>query len=366
VDLNFNAEGILALGAEQKNSFSIGKDCQAIISQYIGDLKNAATCDFYKESIGRFSELFRFRPEYIVCDLHPDYYSTQYASILEKKYNIPVLKVQHHHAHIASCMAEHGLQGKVIGISLDGTGYGSDDRIWGSEFLIAGYEGFERYAHFDYVPMPGGDKASEEPWRMAFSFLFKYFGDTLDYGSIEPFKSIGKSDLALVRDMILKDINCPMTSGAGRLFDAVSALAGLCTKAAFDSEAPMRLESSISCSTDLYYPFNAGETIVFADTLKAIMDDLQHRNISLVSAKFHNTIAQIMLEISEMIRKERSLNNVVLSGGVFQNKYLLVKSIQKLTEKGFNVYTNQMVPSNDGGISLGQIAVASKFFGLCA
>jgi hydrogenase maturation protein HypF len=365
VDLNYNVEGILALGAEQKNSFCIGKDSQVIMSQYIGDLKNAMTCDFFKESLDRFFGLFRFRPEYIACDLHPDYFSTQYASILEKEYNIPVLKVQHHHAHIVSCMAEHGLEEKVIGISMDGTGYGADGKIWGSEFLIADDEGFERYTHFDYVQMPGGDKASEEPWRMAYSYLFKYYGDSMDYKSTKLFRSINSGDLALVREMIIKDINCPVTSGAGRLFDAVSALLGLCTKAAFDAEAPMRLESAINCSTDLYYPYISGKTIGFYDTFKAILDDLQHPDLSLISAKFHNTIAQIILEISEKIRKDYSLDKVVLSGGVFQNKYLLEKSIQILTKKDFKVYTNHMVPSNDGGISLGQTVVASKFFGLC-
>jgi hydrogenase maturation protein HypF len=156
-----------------------------------------------------------------------------------------------------------------------------------------------------------------------------------------------------------------LTSGAGRLFDAVSALTGLCTKASFDSEAPMRLESAINCRTDLYYPFNSGETIAFYDTFLAILDDLNHPDVSLMSAKFHNTIARIILNVSEKIRKDYSLDNVVLSGGVFQNKYLLEKSIQLLTKKDFKVFTNHQVPSNDGGISLGQTVIASKFYGLC-
>ena len=365
VDLGFNVDGILALGAEQKNCFCIGKNFQAIMSQFIGDLKNVPTYDFYKESVERFSVLFRFKPEYIACDLHPDYFSTQYSSVLEKKHGIPVLKVQHHHAHIASCMSEHGIEEKVIGISMDGTGYGTDNQIWGGEFLIADKERFTRYTHFDYVPMPGGDKASLEPWRMAFSYLFKYFGDSLDYKSIEPFKSIDDKELNLVRGMILNNINSPLTSGAGRLFDAVSALAGLCSTASFDSEAPMRLESAINCSTELYYSYNTGETIIFSDTLKEILSDLQQSEVSLVAAKFHNTIAKVILDVSERIRKEYSLDKVVLSGGVFQNKYLLEKSMQRLTERKFKVFTNNQVPSNDGGISLGQMAIASKFFGLC-
>ena len=366
VDLNFNVEGILASGAEQKNSFCIGKSYQAVMSQYIGDLKNMPTYDFYKESIDRFAELFRFEPLYIACDLHPDYFSTTYSLNLGKELDIPVLRVQHHHAHIVSCMAEYGMDEKVIGISMDGTGYGTDGNIWGGEFLVADTERFTRFTHFDYIPMPGGDKAVDEPWRMAFSYLFKYFGDTIDYESIPLFQSIDYQNLTLVKEMILKDINTPLTSSAGRLFDSVSSILGLCKKAVFDSEAPMRLESAIHCDTDLYYPFCIEKTVIFADTFKAILADLTHCDRSLISTKFHNTIAQVIVEVSDKIRKETSINKVILSGGVFQNKYLLEKSEKLLTRNRFDVFTNHLVPSNDGGISLGQLVVTSKTFGLCA
>lgn len=366
VDLDFNAEGILALGAGQKNSFCLGKNNQAIMSQYIGDLDNAEATDFFRESVTRFSGLFRFTPCCLACDLHPDYFSSRYASVLQKEKGIPVIRVQHHHAHIASCMAENGLSQKVIGISFDGTGYGTDGKIWGSEFIIASFQGFERYTHFDYVPMPGGDRASEEPWRMAYSYLYKYFGDDIDYEAIEPFRSIEKGKLVMMRDMIRNDINCPLTSGAGRLFDAIAALTGLCSKSSFDSEAPMRLESVINCKTDQYYPFSTGETIRFDITLKALLEDLRHPDIPLVSAKFHNTICMIINEVAEKMRQEYSTDRVVLSGGVFQNKYLLERSVYKLRENGFKVYVHRQVPPNDGGISLGQLAVASKLSGICA
>ena len=366
VDLNFKVEGILALGAEQKNSFCIGKHFQAIMSQYIGDLKNIPTCDFYKETIDRFKDLFRFKPEYLACDMHPDYFSTNYASFLEKKHNIRVIRVQHHHAHIVAAMAEHGLDEKVIGISMDGTGYGTDGNMWGGEFLLADNSDFERFTHFDYIPMPGGDMVVEEPWRMAFSYLYKYFGDTIDYNSMPVFRSVDRQRLTLVKEMVQKGINCPLSSGAGRLFDAVSALLGICPVTSFDSEAPMRLESAINSDTDLYYPFSTGGRVVFAETFRAIIADMQHSDVSLISAKFHNTVAQAILEVSESIRKETSLEKIVLSGGVFQNKYLLEKTIQKLTQKMFKVYTNHQVPVNDGGISLGQLVVASKKIGLCA
>ena len=366
VDLNFKVEGILALGAEQKNSFCIGKHFQAIMSQYIGDLKNIPTCDFYKETIDRFKDLFRFKPEYLACDMHPDYFSTNYASFLGKRHNIRVIRVQHHHAHIVAAMAEHGLDEKVIGISMDGTGYGTDGNMWGGEFLLADNSDFERFTHFDYIPMPGGDMVVEEPWRMAFSYLYKYFGDTIDYNSMPVFRSVDRQRLTLVKEMVQKGINCPLSSGAGRLFDAVSALLGICPVTSFDSEAPMRLESAINSDTDLYYPFSTGGRVVFAETFRAIIADMQHSDVSLISAKFHNTVAQAILEVSESIRKETSLEKIVLSGGVFQNKYLLEKTIQKLTQKMFKVYTNHQVPVNDGGISLGQLVVASKKIGLCA
>jgi hydrogenase maturation protein HypF len=365
VDLCCNVNGIIAFGAEQKNSFCLGKGNQAIMSQYIGDLKNLPTYEFFKESIDRFSSLFRFKPELITCDLHPDYLSTSHAEKAEKQMHIPVIRVQHHHAHIASVMAENHLDEKVIGISMDGTGYGSDGCTWGGEFLIADLMGFTRYTHFDYIPMPGGDKAVDEPWRMAFSYLYKYFGNDIDYTKISVFQLVNEYQVAFVKDMIDKGINSPLTSGAGRIFDAVSALLGLCYVSNFDSEAPMRLESAITSATDSHYPFEVGKTVVFAKTLKAILDDLPKSDVSTISAKFHNTIAKVIADISEKIRTETSIRKIILSGGVFQNKYLLEKATQLLTGKRFKVFTNNLVPANDGGISLGQLIIASKMKSLC-
>jgi len=360
VDLNFNIEGIIALGAEQKNSFCIGKGNQAIMSQYIGDLKNPATYKFFTETIERFSDIFRFKPEIVACDLHPQYLSTHHAQLFENEYKIPLVSIQHHHAHIVSCMAEHGLDEEVIGICLDGTGFGPDENIWGSEFMIADLKSFSRFTHFDYIPMPGGEKAIKEPWRMAYSYIFNYFGDNFDYKSVPLFNSINSQKLSLIKEMIVKKMNSPLTSGAGRLFDAVSAILGLCPVETFDSEAPMRLESAIDCETNEFYPFLANKTVIFADTLKAILADIPRQEISVIAAKFHNTVAQVILEVSNQIRKDTCLKKVVLSGGVFQNKYLLEKSLFLLNSNGFKVFTNHLVPANDGGISLGQIIIASK------
>lgn len=367
VHMDVWADGLLAVGADQKNCFALGKQKQAIISQHIGDLHHSETLSFFRESVERFSSLYRFVPSAIVCDLHPNYISTNYAKSLAKDLNIPIYTVQHHHAHIASCIAEHRLNEKVIGISLDGTGYGTDGNIWGGEFLIADAESFIRYAHFDYVPMPGGEKAVKEPWRMAVSYLYKYFGQENLNDKLLLSKKIQNESLVLVREMIAKKINSPLSSGAGRLFDAVAALTGVCMISGFEAEAPMRLESLTTDGIDEYYPFSAeNEIVCFKDTFTYLLDDLlAEKPVSLISTMFHNTIAQVIRKVSVNIRKDTGLNLVVLSGGVFQNKYLLEKSIELLTREKFRVFTNNLVPANDGGIALGQLLIASKIRSVC-
>jgi hydrogenase maturation protein HypF len=365
VDLANNVNGILALGAEQKNSFCLGINSQAVMSQYTGDLKNMPSFDFFMEALERFFRLFRFRPQKLTCDMHPDYFSTRYAAELGKELDVPVIMVQHHHAHIASCMAENDIDDKVTGICLDGTGYGTDGNIWGGEFMTVDPEKFTRFTHFDYVPMPGGDKAAEEPWRMAFSYLYKYFGDSIDFRKHNLLGNVDRDAMELVRNMILNNINTPLTSGAGRLFDAVSALLGLCTVSGFDSEAPMRLESAINCQTDLCYRYKIEESIRFDDMFAELIEDMVKGDRSIIAAKFHNTLAKLILEVSELMREETSVNKVVLSGGVFQNKYLLERSVSLLSRNRFKVYTNHQVPVNDGGIALGQLFVTSKIKELC-
>lgn len=365
VDLQCRVEGIMATGAEQKNTFCIGKDHQAIISQHIGDLKNLSTYDFFSETIARFSDMFRFRPEYVACDLHPDYLSTRHALMIHERLQIPLIPIQHHHAHIASCMAENGFDEMVIGVCLDGTGFGTDGNIWGSEFMIADLSNFTRYTHFDYFRMPGGDAVVAEPWRMALSCLYEYFGDDIDYLSLPSFNSIEKERFEIVKEMIRGNINSPLTSGAGRIFDAVSALTGLCMVAKYDSEAPMRLEAAIIRETDLCYPFAIGGAISLADTFTGILKDMDNHDFTLIPARFHNTVATIIMEVCLRIRKEKGINRVVLSGGVFQNRYLLEKATSLLDNEMFEVYSNRIVPSNDGGISLGQLIIASKRIGLC-
>lgn len=353
-----DCEGIFAAGAELVNTFAIGKGNQLILSQHIGDLKNAETLAFYEESFERYSELFRFKPQLIACDLHPDYLSTRFAH----KLGIELVEVQHHHAHIASCMAEHGLDEKVIGIALDGTGLGDDHTIWGGEFFICDLENYERFFYFDPVPLPGGDKVTNEPWRTAVSYLYKYFGTTIFEQSPTFLNKQQKDSLPLLLKAIDLEINCPISSGAGRLFDAVAALTGICSMSTFHAEAPMRLEAVAKPNCRGKYVVDYDEKkILFKKLFYLILKDLKDQvSIEEIAAKFHNTIVLIILTVAKKARQKYLLNKVVLSGGSFQNKYLLTYSIQLLEAEGFQVYVQQQVPANDGGIALGQAAVAAK------
>lgn len=359
IQLNLIAENVFAAGAELVNTFAIGKARQAIMSQHIGDLKNGETLDFYEESFERFSRLFRFKPQLVVCDLHPDYLSTSFA----QKLGIETLKVQHHHAHIASCMAEHGLDEKVIGIALDGTGLGTDGTIWGGEYLICDLLDFSREYYFDPVPLPGGDKVTEQPWRTAFSYLYKYFGlgIFIDENALNLIPD--EKDLPLLMQMIDQGINSPLSAGAGRLFDAVAALTGICTKSSFHAEAPMRLEAIIKENCQGKYLFDYEEQVIsFRKMFYQILEDRKANTaINEISAKFHNTVVTINLKTAKLLRKAYGINKVVLSGGSFQNKYLLEHTENLLTMAGFEVYAHEKVPTNDGGIALGQLAIGAKY-----
>jgi hydrogenase maturation protein HypF len=357
VNLNLNVDGIFATGAELVNCFCIGKGKQAILSQHIGNLKNLETLEFYAESYERFKKLFRLKPSLVVHDMHPDYLSTRFA----KDINIEQIEVQHHHAHIVSCMAEYNLDEKVIGVSMDGTGYGDDGHIWGGEFFICDLADYQRFNHFEYIPLPGGDQVTKEPWRTGISYLFKIYGREFIDLEMPFFKSLDKQKTSLIIQAIEKKINCPLSSSAGRLFDAVAAITNVCPVSKFHSEAPMRLESVASAGIDFAYPFDLGNVVSFESTLKAIVEDiLDGLDVAEISAKFHNTVINVIFAVASQIRKETRINKVVLSGGTFQNKYILSR-LEKILEKGgFDVYSQIKVPSNDGGIALGQLAIAAK------
>lgn len=362
VNLSINADGIFAAGAELVNCFCLGKGRKAIMSQHIGDLKNLETLEFYTESLHRFIDMFRVTPSLIVCDLHPDYLSTRFAeefAVLNGK--LPLIRVQHHHAHIASCMAEYGLDEKVIGISMDGTGYGTDGNIWGFEVMACDLLDFDRKTHLEYVQQPGGDIANFEPWRMALAYLYKYVDNDLNHFNLDFIKDIPSQKIKIIKAALDGNINTPLASSAGRLFDAVAALTGICHHTAFHAEAPMRLENIMDLGEKGHYNFNYEGTIDPGPVIHAILHDLESGlPIPKISARFHRSVVEIILQIAEKLRMETGINKVVLSGGTFQNRFILSESEKRLLSVNFQVFTQQKFPSNDGGIALGQLMIAAK------
>lgn len=354
-------EGILATGAELTNCFCIGKGDMAILSQHIGDVKNVETADFYAEALDRFRNLFRLKPDMVVSDLHPSYFTTSFGRDLSRREKIPFLQVQHHHAHIASCMAENGLDEKVIGIAMDGTGFGDDGHIWGAEFLLCDLAGYRRETHFEYIPLPGGDRSIEEPWRMGISYLYRAFGKEFSALRLPFLKSLKKRETEMILKMIDHRINSPMVSSAGRLFDAVAAILGICNKASFHAEGPMRLESHIWNGEMKTYPVEINEGISFAPAIREIVNDIRKKvPAGRISARFHNTVNSVIFETVKQMSKKYRIRKVVLSGGTFQNKYLLERAENELANSGYKVYSHCRIPPNDGGIALGQLAIAAK------
>ncbi|MCF6183439.1 MAG: carbamoyltransferase HypF [Bacteroidales bacterium] len=359
---DFNTEGIFAAGSEFVNCFCIGKGNQAIFSQHIGDLKNSETFNFYKESYELYKRLFRFKPKIIVADMHPDYLSSKFAEDLHRKFpESRLVKVQHHYAHIVSCMAEHGLNEKIIGIAFDGVGLGDDGNIWGGEFFINDLSGYERFSHFEYIKVAGGDKVSKEPWRSAVSYLFHYFGEEF-FEKSDFFRSkIETNQVQNYIRLLKNNFNTYKISSAGRLFDAVSSLLDIVQISGYHAEAPMCLESIIAENITDSYGFDVSDFISFKKTFTGIIQDIKNDiNISVISAKFHNTIVNVILKMSEVMKEKTGIGKVVLSGGTFQNKYLLTKTENLLSEKGFKVFSQEKIPSNDGGIALGQLIIGAN------
>ena len=356
VDLKFSVEGILATGAELSNTFCLGKDIQAIFSQHIGDLKNMDTYEFYTENIENFKRMYRFLPDRIACDLHPDYLSTQFA----EKSGLPRIPVQHHHAHIAAVMAEYGLDSQVMGLAYDGTGLGSDHNIWGSEILVADYRDFRREGHFEYIPLPGGDMVTREPWRTGISYLYKTFGRNWKNLDIPMYSKIDLIKANNLTEAIDKQINCPLSCSAGRLFDAIAAILGICTESNYHAEAPLLLENYLSENINDYYPVKGDKVISFSPAIYGILEDLKEkRPLTEIVTKFHNTIAQVAFLQVQKTSQEHNIRKIVLGGGTFQNKYLTEKLLFLLRQNDFETYFPREISCNDGGIALGQLAVAA-------
>jgi hydrogenase maturation protein HypF len=351
VDLDTSLRQVLAVGGELKSTFCLTKDHYAILSQHIGDMENYETLEFFRETLDHMKRFFRVEPEAVAHDLHPGYLSTRFATALDLRQ----VAVQHHHAHVAACAAEHGIREKVIGVAFDGTGYGTDGQIWGAEFLIADWSGFERRVHFRYVPMVGGDAAVRQPWRMALSYLVDAYGAVLpEVPGLAPVPP-------LVEQALRKGINTVQTSSCGRLFDAVAALAGIRNEANYEGQAAMELEAAAADDCDALYPFDVERGLVdWRETIRYLVHDLQTGMASaVVSAKFHNSVAASIVEVCRRLRDSDGLNRVCLTGGSFQNWRLLDLSVAGLELAGFEVYWHRRVPPNDGGLALGQAVVAN-------
>jgi len=347
---------LLAVGAHQKNTIAASVGCQVFISQHIGDLETAPAKQVFQEVVGSFRTLYDLRPVKIACDLHPGYFSTQYST----RNGDAVCKVQHHYAHVLSCMAENDLQAPVLGVSWDGTGFGNDGTVWGGEFLRIGAKSFKRAAHLRTFRLPGGERAVREPRRVALALLYEIFGpEAFLMDHLACVDAFSRAELRVLHGMLEKGVNSPLTSSAGRLFDGVASLIALRQVCSYEGQAAMELEYvAVGAVSDQGYDFRVqeqgGELVVDWEPIVRAIVEQPHDPA--VAFKFHLTLANIVVAVAAKIGEPR----VVLTGGCFQNKCLTEMAIQQLSAAGFRPYWHQRVPPNDGGIALGQIMAAAR------
>jgi hydrogenase maturation protein HypF len=364
--LPFKSKQILACGAEDKNTFCLTRDEHAFLSQHIGDMENEETLEHFENTINLYKKLFRIEPEIIAYDMHPDYLSTKYAIEAGASSSVKLVPVQHHHAHIAACLAENGVKDRVIGVAFDGTGYGADSTIWGGEFLLADCKDFRRVGHFEYMPLPGGVAAIKKPYRLALSYLYTLLGDGFSLAGL-PLAGLDPAEIEIIKKQLRQKINSPLASSAGRLFDAVSALVGVRWEIDYEAQAAIELEMLAPGKTDKKgaYPFSidveGGMRVVrLKELLAAVVDDVRNEvPVPEISLRFHHTVAEIVAEMCKLVADDSKIKRVALSGGVFQNRLLLKLASAALTREGFEVLTHRLAPANDGGISLGQAVVAN-------
>jgi len=360
IRLPFESAPLLAVGAQEKNSFCLTRDRYAFVSQHIGDLDNIETLEHFAATIELYKKLFRIKPELIIHDLHPDYLSTRYA--LEMKGEIPIVGVQHHHAHIASCMADNGITAPVIGVAFDGSGFGPDGTVWGGEFIIVRPNGFERVASIEPLPMPGGELAIKKPYRLAIAYLYRLLGHIPDL----PFaREVSEEEKGIIIQQLEKGINTPLTSSCGRLFDAVSALLNVRKAITFEGQAAIELEMLSRQNGDAQsYAYGLTEhdgmqEVRVGQLLEEVLNDVRSGvPVQEIGLRFHETIAHVIKDVSMSVAAETGISHVALSGGCFQNRLLLRRTVPLLQQADFEVLLHRQVPCNDGGISLGQAAIA--------
>jgi hydrogenase maturation protein HypF len=374
VHLPFDVAQVLAVGAELKNTFCLTRDRYGFLSQHIGDMENYETLRSLERMVEQLTRTFRIEPEVIACDMHPGYLATQYAQkvasdpqLIQSSADtesavsrLPLIKVQHHHAHVAACMAENGLESdqSVIGVAFDGTGYGVDGAIWGGEFLVADYAGFRRVAHLKYMPLPGGDSAIRRPYRIGLSYLWAA-GIPWEE-DLAPVVAAPLEEQSVLATQLEQDLNVVPTSSVGRLFDAVSSLAGVRQEINYEAQAAIEMEMLVDDSIKEAYGFDVNGEIDPRLVIRAVASDVRAGlPEGAIAAKFHNGLATMVRDVCLNIRAETRLDQVALTGGVFQNVTLLTRLMPLLEEAGFTVLLHRLVPPNDGGISLGQAVVAS-------
>jgi hydrogenase maturation protein HypF len=359
---------IIGFGAHKHNTFSISRGDEIFISHYIGETDNPETIKAFERGIKHFIKFFDIPPDIAAVDLHPEYEATKFGKKWAKENNKPLIEVQHHHAHIASCLLDNGMDEKVIGVGWDGTGYGADGKIWGGEFLIADLKGYERKAHLQYIPLPGGDMAAREPWRMGAVYMYTTFGENFLNFDIDFVKKLDMKKWAVVENMIDKKVNSPETSSIGRLFDAVSSIMGIRDTVTYQGQAAIELEMMAGETEKEFYEFEIREekgiyVINPLPVMESIVKDIKSRIApDSISARFHLGLAEMIVRVSGLLRKETRINKVCLSGGVFQNMVLRKLTTERLEKNNFKVCNHKNIPPNDGGISAGQVAVAMKHF----
>jgi hydrogenase maturation protein HypF len=348
---------ILAVGGEMKNVFCLARGERAYVSQHIGEMDNIATLEFFEEMVDKYQRWFKIKPEIIVHDLHPDYLTTKWA---KEQDGVSLFAIQHHKAHILSTLADNGKVIPAIGVAFDGTGYGEDGKIWGGEFFVFDGKDIERAGHLEYLPLPGGESSIKKPYRIAAA----YSQHLLNQIPLELMPKDSQTELEIIAKQLESGFNLAWTSSLGRLFDAVSAMLGVCRSITFEAQAAMALENCLAAGIAERYQYDMvevnGMTMVSVKNLwKQLTDDiLARKNVGVCSAKFHNTIVDFTLLMCDNLRSKTGINTAVLSGGVFQNRYLLQQIRQQLQDSGYEVLLHRQVPSNDGGIALGQVIAA--------
>lgn len=347
---------IIAVGAQQKNAICVSKNGYAYLSQYLGDLGEFDYHENFKYILRHFNNLFDINAELIVYDMHPSYLSTKYA----KEQKIRKVEVQHHHAHMVSCMAEHSIYDTAIGIIFDGTGFGLDGAVWGGEFFIGNRSSFKRVGQLEYVNIQGGEQAIKEPWRCAVSYLY-----ALGYDPLEIIQDVENENIEVVKQALKSNVNCFLSSSVGRLFDAVAALCGIRNNISYDGQAAIELENVIEDEVEESYLWNIKAddgifNIQYNGIIEGLLKDIERKElISKISSKFHNSLIEASCALVCKLREKEYINKVFLSGGVFENEYLLKRIYKNLINQGFKVFYNEQIPTNDGGISFGQLHVAS-------